>query len=91
MQKIKTLNPDMVIFSSLAISETQMCMMKRKELGIKVPFMYSGGYASETLLPADRGGISEEGNICYAAFFPHRLMPQDWIKRSLDHPEGVFG
>ncbi len=47
MQKIKNLNPDMVIFSSLAISETQMCMMKRRELGIKVPFMYSGGYGAD--------------------------------------------
>jgi branched-chain amino acid transport system substrate-binding protein len=83
MQKIKTLNPDMVIFSSLAISETQMCMMKRKELGIRVPFMYSGGYGAD---PSFRqiGAEFLEGNICYAAFFPHKLMPQDWIKRSLD-------
>ena len=83
MQKIKNLNPDMVAFSSLAISETQMCMMKRKELGIKVPFMYSGGYGAD---PSFRQIGSEflEGNICYAAFFPHKLMPQDWIKRSLD-------
>ena len=83
MQKIKKLNPDMVAFSSLAISETQMCMMKRKELGIKVPFMYSGGYGAD---PSFRqiGAEFLEGNICYAAFFPHKLMPQDWIKYSLD-------
>ncbi len=83
MQKIKNLNPDMVIFSSLAISETQMCMMKRRELGIKVPFMYSGGYGAD---PSFRqiGAEFLEGNICYAAFFPHKFMPQDWIKRSLD-------
>ncbi|TRZ49112.1 hypothetical protein D4S03_08790 [bacterium] len=83
MQKIKKLNPDIVVFSSLAISETQMCMMKRKELGIKVPFMYSGGYGAD---PSFRqvGAEFLEGNICYAAFFPHKLMPQDWIKRSLD-------
>jgi branched-chain amino acid transport system substrate-binding protein len=82
MQKIKNSNPDMVIFSSLAISETQMCMMKRKELGIKVPFMYSGGYGAD---PSFRqiGAEFLEGNICFAAFFPHKLMPQDWIKRSL--------
>ena len=83
MQKIKNLNPDMVIFSSLAISETQMCMMKRKELGVKVPFMYSGGYGAD---PSFRqiGAKFLEGNICFAAFFPHKLMPRDWIKRSLD-------
>jgi ABC-type branched-subunit amino acid transport system substrate-binding protein len=78
MQKIRNLNPDMVAFSSLAISETQMCMMKRKELGIRVPFMYSGGYGAD---PSFRqiGAEFLEGNICYAAFFPHKFMPQDWI------------
>ena len=83
MQKIKNLNPDMVAFSSLAISETQMCMMKRKELGIRVPFMYSGGYGAD---PSFRqiGAEFLEGNICYAAFFPHKFMPQEWIKRSLE-------
>jgi branched-chain amino acid transport system substrate-binding protein len=83
MQKIKKSNPDMVIFSSLAISETQMCMMKRRELGIKVPFMYSGGYGGD---PSFRqiGAEFLEGNICFAAFFPHKLMPPDWIERSLD-------
>ena len=83
MQKIKNLDPDMVVFSSLAISETQMCMMKRKELGVKVPFMYSGGYGAD---PSFRqiGAKFLEGNICFAAFFPHKLMPRDWINRSLD-------
>jgi branched-chain amino acid transport system substrate-binding protein len=82
MQKIKSLNPDIVPFSSLAISETQMCMMKRKELGIKSVFMYSGGYGAD---PSFRqiGAEFLEGNVCYAAFFPHKLMPADWIKRSL--------
>jgi branched-chain amino acid transport system substrate-binding protein len=82
MQKIKNLNPDIVPFSSLAISETQMCMMKRKELGVKAVFMYSGGYGAD---PSFReiGGEFLEGNVCYAAFFPHKLMPADWIKRSL--------
>jgi branched-chain amino acid transport system substrate-binding protein len=82
MQKIKSLNPDMVLFSSLAISETQMCMMKRKELGIKAPFLYSGGYGAD---PSFRqiGPEFLEGNICFAAFFPHKMMPKDWIDRSL--------
>jgi len=83
MQKIKNLNPDMVAFSSLAISETQMCMMKRKELGIRVPFMYSGGYGADPSFK-QIGAEFLEGNICYAAFFPHKLMLQEWIKRSLD-------
>ena len=82
MQKIKSLNPDIVAFSSLAISETQMCMMKRQELGVKSVFMYSGGYGAD---PSFRqiGGEFLEGNVCYAAFFPHKLMPEDWIQRSL--------
>ena len=82
MQKIKSLNPDIVAFSSLAISETQMCMMKRQELGVKSVFMYSGGYGAD---PSFRqiGGEFLEGNVCYAAFFPHKLMPADWIERSL--------
>jgi branched-chain amino acid transport system substrate-binding protein len=82
MQKIKSLNPDIVPFSSLAISETQMCMMKRKELGVKAVFMYSGGYGAD---PSFReiGAEFLEGNVCYAAFFPHKLMPADWIARSL--------
>jgi branched-chain amino acid transport system substrate-binding protein len=82
MQKIRRLNPDIVPFSSLAISETQMCVMKRKELGIKAPFMYSGGYGADPSL-RQIGADFLEGNICYAAFFPHKLMPKDWIDRSL--------
>lgn len=82
MQKIKHLNPDIVPFSSLAISETQMCMMKRKELGIKAPFMYSGGYGADPSLRQIGAGFLE-GTICYAAFFPHKLTPKEWIDRSL--------
>ena len=82
MQKIRRLNPDIVPFSSLAISETQMCVMKRKELGIKAPFMYSGGYGADPSL-RQIGTDFLEGNICYAAFFPHKLTPKDWIDRSL--------
>jgi len=82
MQKIKSLNPDMVPFSSLAISETQMCMMKRRELGIKAPFMYSGGYGADPSFK-QIGAEYLEGNVCYAAFFPHKLTPKDWVDRSL--------
>ena len=82
MQKIRRLNPDIVPFSSLAISETQMCMMKRRELGIKAPFMYSGGYGADPSL-RQIGADYLEGTICYAAFFPHKLMPKEWIDRSL--------
>ena len=82
MQKIRNLKPDIVPFSSLAISETQMCMMKRRELGIKAPFMYSGGYGADPSFK-QIGAEYLEGNVCYAAFFPHKLMPKDWVNRSL--------
>jgi branched-chain amino acid transport system substrate-binding protein len=82
MQKVKSLNPDIVIFNPTAITETQMCLMKRKEVGIRTPFI-TGGYASD---PSFRkiGVDVLEGIILYTPCFPNKRWPEDWIKRTLD-------
>ena len=83
MQKIKSLNPDIVLFSPSAIGEGQMCLMKRKELGIKVPFISSGAWLAD---PSFRqiGADFLEGMISITPCFPHKLTPQDWVTRSLN-------
>jgi branched-chain amino acid transport system substrate-binding protein len=83
MQKVKNLNPDIVIFNPTSITEIQMCLMKRKEMDIKALFMAGGGPPAD---PSFRqiGADYLEGLICMGASFTHKLMPQDWIKRSLD-------
>lgn len=42
MQKVKVLNPDLVLYMGDALTEIQMVMMKKRELGIKVPFFCGG-------------------------------------------------
>ena len=82
MQKVKSLNPDLVIFNPTAIAETQMCLMKRKEVGVTMPFL-TGGYAAD---PSFRqiGADVLEGIMLYTQCFPNKQWPQDWIKRTLD-------
>lgn len=82
MQKVKDLDPDIVIFNPTAITETQMCLMKRKEMGIKTPFI-TGGYAAD---PSFRkiGADALQGLTLYTPCFPNKQWPQDWIKRTLD-------
>lgn len=82
MQKVKTLDPDLVALSATAISEFQMCMMKRKELGIKIPFIGGGGYALD---PSFRviGKDALEGVGAFTPAFANKLTPKDWIQRSL--------
>lgn len=83
MQKVKNLNPDVVVFVAGAISEAQMCLMKKKELGIATQFICSGGQVMDpSYLPI--GAQNLEGMITVCATHPHKLTPPDFIKRSLD-------
>jgi branched-chain amino acid transport system substrate-binding protein len=82
MQKVKSLNPDIVIFNPTAITETQMCLMKRKEMGIRIPFL-TGGYAADSSFRSI-GAEALEGMILYSQCYPNKQWPQDWIKRTLE-------
>jgi branched-chain amino acid transport system substrate-binding protein len=83
MQKVKRLEPDLVVFAPGAISEAQMCLMKKREMGIKSPFIGTGGWSAD---PSFRqvGAEFLEGLLLFTSCFPHKLSPQDWIKRSLE-------
>ena len=83
MQKVKTMNPDIVLFHASAISEAQMCLMKKKELGIHIPFMSFGGYAAD---PSFRtvGADALEGLVALTGTFPHKHTPPEWINRTLE-------
>lgn len=83
LQKIKNLNPDIVICNPSAMAEAQMCLMKKKELDIKIPFIFAGGYVGDSSFR--QIGIEYlEGVFAPTDVFPHKLTPEDWIKRSLD-------
>jgi branched-chain amino acid transport system substrate-binding protein len=81
MQKVKTLNPDLVIYMGDALSEIQMVMMKKKELGIKVPFFCGGGWLGDPSLKF--GGEYLESWIALTPSFPHKLTPPEWIQGAL--------
>jgi branched-chain amino acid transport system substrate-binding protein len=83
MQKVKTLNPDIVVFMATAISEAQMCLMKKKELGITTPFVSAGGWAVDPSFQ-QIGAEVLEGMITITPAFPNKLTPQEWITRSLN-------
>ena len=82
MQKVKTLNPDLVIYMGDALTEIQMVMMKKKELDIKTPFVCGGGWLGDPSLKF--GGEYLDSWIALSPSFPHKLTPPEWIKRSLD-------
>ena len=83
MQKVKTTKPDIVAFMATAISEAQMCLMKKKELGISTPFVCNGGWAADPSFQ-QIGAQILEGMITITPLFPNKLTPPDWITRSLD-------
>lgn len=82
MQKVKNLNPDIVIYMGDALTEIQMFMMKKKELDIRTPFVCGGGWLGDPSLKF--GGEYLDSWIALSPSFPHKLTPQDWVKRSLD-------
>ena len=81
MQKVKTLNPDLVIYMGDALSEIQMVMMKKKELGIKVPFFCGGGWLGDPSLKF--AGEYLESWIALTPSFPHKMTPPEWIEEAL--------
>jgi branched-chain amino acid transport system substrate-binding protein len=83
MQKVKNENPDIVIFAPSSIQEAQLLLMKKRELGINIPFIGSTGAHAD---PSFRqvGAEFLQGFLTMTNSFPHKLTPKDWIKRSLD-------
>jgi branched-chain amino acid transport system substrate-binding protein len=83
MQKVKSQKPDIVIFMATAISEAQICLMKKKELGLEIPFVCNGGWAAD---PSFRpvGAETLEGMITITPAFPAKETPPEWIKYSLE-------
>jgi len=83
MQKVKSANPDVVIFNPTAMSEIQMCLMKKTEMGIKAPLISGGGPNVDPTM-RDIGAKYIEGSMSLAATYQHKLFPEEWIKRSLE-------
>ena len=83
MQKVKTTKPDIVVFMATAISEAQMCLMKKKELGITTPFICNGGWAADPSFQ-QVGAQVLEGMITISPLFPTKVTPQDWITRAIN-------
>jgi branched-chain amino acid transport system substrate-binding protein len=83
IQKVKTLSPDVVILSATAIAECQMILMKKKEFGLKIPFIGNGAWIADPTFQ-QIGAEALEGTLTICALFPNRVTPQDWIKRSLE-------
>lgn len=83
IQKVKTLKPDIVAFMATAIAEAQICLMKKKELGVTMPFIANGGWAAD---PSFRqvGAATLEGLIIIAPTFPNKNFPKEWTKYSLE-------
>ncbi|MFH1349394.1 MAG: ABC transporter substrate-binding protein [Pseudomonadota bacterium] len=82
MQKVKTVNPDIVIFMATAIAEAQMCLMKKKELGVQIPFVGNGGWMADTSY-AKVGADVLEGMIGIMPIFENKKTPRDWVERAL--------
>lgn len=83
MQKVRSANPDIVVFAPSSIQEAQLLLMKKRELGINKPFIGSTGAHAD---PSFRqvGAEYLEGFLTLSNSFPHKFTPADWIKRTLD-------
>jgi branched-chain amino acid transport system substrate-binding protein len=81
MQKVRSMNPDLVVWNPSAISEAQMLLMKRKEMGIKVPFA-SGAMLGDSSFRQLGDGM--DGIIIFSPSWPSKKWPQDWIDRTLN-------
>jgi len=81
MSKVKAVKPDLVIYMGDALTEIQMCMMKKKELGLRVPFYCGGGWLGDPSLQF--AGEYLESWIALSPSFPHKQTPPEWVQRSL--------
>jgi branched-chain amino acid transport system substrate-binding protein len=83
MQKIKTADPDIVIFGGSALAEAQMFIMKKKELKMKKTiFICSSGWMGDPSLSF--GGEYMDSWFGFTPFFPNKRTPQEWITKTLD-------
>ncbi len=69
MQKVKAVNPDVVAFMSIGISDCQMVLMKKREFGVKIPFICNGAWVCDPNFQAI-GAEVLEGTITLCALFP---------------------
>jgi len=83
IQKVRSANPDIVVFAPSSIQEAQLLLMKKRELRVNKPFIGSTGAHAD---PSFRqvGPEFLEGFLTLSNSFPHKLTPPDWIKRTLD-------
>jgi branched-chain amino acid transport system substrate-binding protein len=88
IQKVKTMNPDLVIYMGDALSEIQMVMMKKKEFDVKVPFFCGGGWLGDPSLKF--GGEYLESWIALTPSFPHKLTPPEWMEYALKQCEAEY-
>ena len=80
--KIKNLNPDLALFDIGGRNENQVFLMKCKEMGIKSVLGAAGAEIMESSLRPM--GDLLDGVIGTGPSFYNKLMPQEWIKRTLD-------
>jgi branched-chain amino acid transport system substrate-binding protein len=83
MQKVRMLKPDIVIYGPSSLHESQVILMKKQEMGIKSAFVGGTGAHAD---PSYRQAGDEylEGFITATSCYPHKLIPEEWIKRSHD-------
>jgi branched-chain amino acid transport system substrate-binding protein len=82
IQKVKNVNPDIVVFSATAIAECQMVLMKKREFGVKIPFVCNGAWIADPTFQ-QIGADVLEGTITICAYFPNKKTPEEWLQRSL--------
>ncbi|MFH1480723.1 MAG: ABC transporter substrate-binding protein [Pseudomonadota bacterium] len=90
MQKVKQTDPDLVIFMATAIAEAQMCLMKKKELGVTIPFLGNGGWMADTSY-AKVGKEVLEGMLGLMPIFANKKTPKDFVDRALNQCKKEYG
>jgi len=60
-----------------------MCLMKRKEFGVNIPFVGMGGWGMD---PSFRtiGADALEGLTAFTGNFPNKATPKEWVTRSME-------
>lgn len=83
MQKVRMLNPDVVIYGPSSLHESQVILMKKQEMGIKSVFV--GGTGAHADPSYRQAGVEYlNGFITATSNYPHKLVPEEWVKRSHD-------
>jgi branched-chain amino acid transport system substrate-binding protein len=83
MQKVKSTNPDLVIYGGSALSEIQLFIMKKKELDMKrTIFLASSGWMGDPNLRF--GGEYLNSWIGFTPQYANKRTPKEWITRILD-------